>query len=109
MGPVGFGGWLGIGVSSPHPGAFGGDFVLRAFISPHPCPLPKGERGLGGVGVLLRGKRGIFGVGAVRERARSYRGGCRVEFGVDDVFEIVEQLLRTTDAEGGDQYGALVG
>lgn len=48
-------------------------------------------------------------MGAVCERARSYRMGCRAgELGMNDVFQLVEQLLGAADAEGRDQHGALV-
>lgn len=52
-----------------------------AGISPHPSPLPRGERGQ----------------------------VCRRSLlALNDVFELVEQFLGAADAERGDQHGALV-
>ena len=72
-------------------------------IAPHPSPLPRGERGLDGRGVSI-----------FCALARSFIGvekgvACRcLPFAVNDLSQLVQQLLSAANAEGRNQYGALI-
>ena len=70
-------------------------------IAPQPSPLPGGERGL-----AVRGAPVIYKLAATLvEGWLIYMG---LQFAVNDLFQLVEQLLSAANAEGWNQHGALI-